>query len=141
MTTTTLRRADVSINGHMVKVSTHCADTNLAELLRWAEALENGLRANDGREALKARLDASRAAPVRKMRQRAQQQQARAQQSGQTLTFHTDAGHGWLQVPRKALFDLGIAASISRYSYVKGDFAFLEEDCDAPKYLAALKAH
>lgn len=56
------------------------------------------------------------------------------------LTMHTDPGHGWLEVPRGLLDTLGIAADISPYSYIKGDRAFLEEDCDAGIFLDAMKA-
>ncbi len=57
------------------------------------------------------------------------------------LTFHSDPGHGWLQVERTDLIDLGIEGVISPYSYVMGDYAYLEEDCDASVYIAALKEH
>ena len=57
-----------------------------------------------------------------------------------TFTFHSDAGHGWLEVPRKMLQELGIREQISACSYVKGDRAFLEEDCDAPRFIHALRA-
>lgn len=47
-----------------------------------------------------------------------------------TYVFHSDPGHGWVQVPMTELLDLGIAHKISSYSYMKGCFAYLEEDCD-----------
>jgi hypothetical protein len=47
------------------------------------------------------------------------------------LTFHIDAGHGWLEVPIADLRTLGIAEKISTYSYQKNEVAYLEEDCDA----------
>ena len=56
-----------------------------------------------------------------------------------TYIFHSDPGHGWLQVPVKDIRDLGIMTDISRYSYQKGDVAYLEEDCDAPLFLEALR--
>ncbi len=56
------------------------------------------------------------------------------------LTFHTDPGHGWLQVPKSELEKYGIADKVSRYSYMKNDSAFLEEDCDAQLYTDALDA-
>jgi hypothetical protein len=55
------------------------------------------------------------------------------------LTFFTDGGHGWLKVPKKDLEKLGIADKITRYSYMNGDYAYLEEDCDLALYLRALK--
>ena len=45
--------------------------------------------------------------------------------------FYTDSGHGWLEVPLAELRELGIADKISGYSYIRGDFAYLEEDRDA----------
>ncbi len=57
-----------------------------------------------------------------------------------TFTFHSDPGHGWLEVPRKMLQELGIREQISAYSYVKGDRVFLEEDCDASRFIHALRA-
>ena len=81
MTATTVRIVDAPINGHIVHVSTDCADTSLAELLRWTEKLEDGLRAGDSRDALKTRLALSHVPPVRKMRQPAQQPQAQAKPS------------------------------------------------------------
>ena len=54
-----------------------------------------------------------------------------------TLTFHTDPGHGWLEVDLDLVIKYNL--KISRYSYVKGKRAFLEEDCDAPKLTEALR--
>jgi hypothetical protein len=55
------------------------------------------------------------------------------------LTFYQDGGHGWLKVPKKDLENLGIADKITRFSYMYGDHAYLEEDCDLATYLRALK--
>ena len=52
----------------------------------------------------------------------------------------SDASHGWLKVPRVELERLGIQGNISGYSYVKGDFVFLEEDSDAGVFIDARKA-
>jgi hypothetical protein len=52
-------------------------------------------------------------------------------------TFFTDAGHGWLRVPVSELIELGIERDISSYSYLSGDWAYLEEDCDMAKFLDA----
>lgn len=54
--------------------------------------------------------------------------------------FHSDPGHGWLEVKYRELKDLGIEDKISSYSYIKGDAVYLEEDCDASVYLNAMKA-
>jgi hypothetical protein len=58
----------------------------------------------------------------------------------QRLTFHTDPGHGWLEVTRADLVELGILGLISPYSYTDGPRFYLEEDCDATLYLEAAKA-
>lgn len=56
------------------------------------------------------------------------------------FTFHADPGHAWLSVPRKMLFDLGIAEKITPYSYEKDNTVYLEEDCDASTFFHAAKA-
>jgi len=53
------------------------------------------------------------------------------------FTFHTDPGHGWLEVPLGLLVELGIAEDITPYSYVRGSLVFLEEDCDAGVFIKA----
>lgn len=55
------------------------------------------------------------------------------------LRFHSDAGHGWLRVPLSELDRLGIRHLISQYSYRNATHAFLEEDCDAAVYVAAVR--
>jgi hypothetical protein len=59
-----------------------------------------------------------------------------------TLDFHADPGHGWLAVDMDHLKRLGLADKISAYSYVSRDrdTAYLEEDCDAGRYIEAIKA-
>lgn len=54
-------------------------------------------------------------------------------------TYHkiNDPGHGWLAVPVSELVELKLVDSISRYSYLKGTIAYLEEDCDAMKFIHA----
>lgn len=54
--------------------------------------------------------------------------------------FHSDNGHGWLAVKLNELKMLGIESDISNYSFVKGKTAYLEEDCDAAKFINAAKA-
>lgn len=44
--------------------------------------------------------------------------------------FHTDPGHGWLEVPRHLLDDLNIGQKITSFSYEKDDKVYLEEDRD-----------
>ena len=52
--------------------------------------------------------------------------------------FYTDPGHGWLDVPRSLLHELGIAERVSSYSYQRGDSVFLEEDCDYALFRRAM---
>lgn len=54
--------------------------------------------------------------------------------------FFNDPGHGWLRVKTVNLIDLGIADKISAYSYQSGQYAYLEEDCDASVFMNAAKA-
>ena len=56
----------------------------------------------------------------------------------ENLRYIHDAGHGWLEVPTKAVIASGIVPS--RYSYVDATtgMTYLEEDCDLGKYLSAL---
>lgn len=51
--------------------------------------------------------------------------------------YHSDPGHGWLAVKLDDLKMLGIETDISSFSYVKGKTAYLEEDCDMPKFIKA----
>lgn len=55
--------------------------------------------------------------------------------------FHEDSGHGWLEVPRAELNNLGISKEISHYSYQNRDNVYLEEDCDARVFINAKKAN
>lgn len=52
-----------------------------------------------------------------------------------TLKIYSDAGHGWLAVPRKELIELGIESKISNCSFQRGDMVYLEEDCDMTVYM------
>ena len=51
-----------------------------------------------------------------------------------------DPGHGWVKVPLTLLMKLGIIDKITTYSYMRGEFAYLEEDCDASTFFNAMKA-
>ena len=53
---------------------------------------------------------------------------------------YADSGHGWLEVPRDLLHDLGIADDISHFSYQRLDKVFLEEDSDFMKFARAMRA-
>lgn len=57
-----------------------------------------------------------------------------------TRKLYCDPGHGWLAVKTAELDDLGIAQEISHCSYQRGKTTYLEEDCDAPRYIEAQKA-
>lgn len=59
------------------------------------------------------------------------------------FTFHSDPGHGWLEVPRTLLDALGIAGAITRFSFESWDGAtvYLEEDCDMDTFDRAVQAH
>lgn len=59
-----------------------------------------------------------------------------------TFTFHTDPGHGWLEVPVPVLMQVGLAPSdFSSFSYQQGHMLYLEEDCDASVFIAAYEQH
>jgi hypothetical protein len=58
---------------------------------------------------------------------------------GYNFHAYNDPGHGWLKVERSILFDYNLEGKISSYSYQNGEFVWLEEDCDAPKLLDAIK--
>lgn len=59
-----------------------------------------------------------------------------------TLNFHSDPGHGWLELPKAIARGLGKAFcdSISFFSYQDRDNLYLEEDSDYPKAITALKS-
>ena len=51
-----------------------------------------------------------------------------------TLNYYQDPGHGWVKINRKWLSVLNIEDKISRYSYMRKNYVYLEEDCDAPMF-------
>lgn len=53
---------------------------------------------------------------------------------------YADPGHGWARVPKKLLTKLGIADQVSMYSRQRGEWAYLEEDCDLRLFVTALRA-
>lgn len=54
------------------------------------------------------------------------------------FTMHTDNGHGWLRVTVTEITLLRFYVNdFSRYSYRKLDDLYLEEDCDAGRFLTA----
>lgn len=54
--------------------------------------------------------------------------------------FYTDAAHGWLRVSMTEARELGILDQVSSFSYTDGVDLYLEEDCDAPKYIKAVQS-
>ena len=54
--------------------------------------------------------------------------------------FYSDPSHGWLKVPAKLLQEMKIAHMISRYSYTRGPWVYLEEDCDLGHFIEAMKS-
>ena len=50
---------------------------------------------------------------------------------------YADPGHAWVAVKIKVLEDLNIADKITAFSYVKGQTAYLEEDCDLSLFVKA----
>ncbi|MDR7926427.1 zincin-like metallopeptidase domain-containing protein [Acidithiobacillus thiooxidans] len=64
-------------------------------------------------------------------------------EAGKRYTFTADPGHGWLVVPIRDIVDLGIAQDITPFSYLspRGSKAYLEEDVDAPRFVAAYAKH
>ncbi len=53
---------------------------------------------------------------------------------------YSDPGHGWARVPMSDIIALGIANKITPYSYMRGSWAYLEEDCDASTLVRACEA-
>lgn len=56
------------------------------------------------------------------------------------IVYTSDPGHGWGKVLRSTINELGIADQISPYSHQELGFVYLEEDCDLPVFITALKA-
>ena len=54
------------------------------------------------------------------------------------LKWYSDASHGWLAVKRDLLKTLGVIQHITTCSYERGKTVYLEEDCDARKFIDAL---
>ena len=57
------------------------------------------------------------------------------------LTFHSDPGHAWLEVPVRLVALAGLTPyDFSRFSSCRNSTLFLEEDCDAPTFMRAAEA-
>jgi hypothetical protein len=61
-----------------------------------------------------------------------------------TFTYYCDPGHGWLMVHANELKTLGLKpkdfSAQGQYLQKRGPIYYLEEDCDAPQFLAAYEA-
>jgi hypothetical protein len=55
------------------------------------------------------------------------------------FNFYTDPGHAWIKVPLKLLEELDIANKITNYSYIRKEYAYLEEDCDLQTFHKAME--
>jgi hypothetical protein len=55
-----------------------------------------------------------------------------------TVIVYNDPSHAWAKVRKDVLVNLGIADKITRYSYQRGDYAYLEEVCDLTTLCMAL---
>jgi len=55
------------------------------------------------------------------------------------IHFHADPSHGWAQVPKNIILDMGIENDISHYSYVDTLYVYLEEDCDLSLFMHKAK--
>lgn len=56
-----------------------------------------------------------------------------------TFDVYADPGHAWAKVSLKDIQSYGLIEAISPYSYMRGGFAYLEEDCDLSRLVAAFK--
>ena len=60
-----------------------------------------------------------------------------------TFDFYSDPGHGWLKVSKTVLSEhLGARwrSVFSCFSYERGEFVYLEEDCDVFRFQKAMEA-
>lgn len=53
------------------------------------------------------------------------------------MKWLADSGHAWLEVSVEELKQLNIVKQITPFSYINGEYAYLEEDLDAGAYFAA----
>lgn len=57
-----------------------------------------------------------------------------------TFTHLADPAHGWVKVKRSQLIRFGVLNKITGYSYERGEYVYLEEDCDASTFFGRLNA-
>ena len=60
--------------------------------------------------------------------------------NNKTYTFYSDPSHGWLEVSKKEIEELGIINNVSQYSYINQDMIYLEEDSDASIFINSYKS-
>ena len=56
-----------------------------------------------------------------------------------TYNVYADPSHAWVKVKVAELDKLGISKYITPFSYVRGDYAYLEEDQDASTFIDELE--
>lgn len=57
-----------------------------------------------------------------------------------TFMFYSDPGHGWLRVDIASAWAVGLKPEdFSQYSYRHSHWLYLEEDCDATKFVVAFQ--
>lgn len=57
-----------------------------------------------------------------------------------TINTFSDSSHSWGKVKIELLKQLGIEDKISAFSYMRGEYAYLEEDSDLSLCIFALKS-
>lgn len=56
-----------------------------------------------------------------------------------TFQAYTDSQHGWAKVHKSILAELGLHDKITRFSYMNGEFAYLECDWDLSRFVEAFE--
>ena len=54
------------------------------------------------------------------------------------ITVYNDPGHAWGKVKKSTANDFAVIPST--YSYQRGDFYYLEEDCDLTKFIKRVRS-
>jgi len=54
------------------------------------------------------------------------------------MIWHHDDGHGWLAVQTATVANAGVLDRVSHCSFERYGTLYLEEDCDAPRFLRAI---
>jgi len=107
----------------------------------WDEALKKNSAAEIAQGHAAAAVSDAYQKAILRIRDRTQSQplQNPVKTCKESYEFYADPGHGWLKVPLSKLDELGLADSISPYSFMRKGYAYLEEDSDAGKFIEALK--